>query len=65
MATVEKSISIASVAVVAIVGILVLAGYVGILETPYRIGFGAAILAYAALRLFMIFRPGRDERERP
>jgi len=65
MAAVEKYISIASVAIVAIVGILVLSGYVGILETPYRIGFGAAILAYAALRLFMIFRPGRDERERP
>ncbi len=65
MAAVEKYISLASVALVALVGILVISGYVGMLDTPYRLGFGLAILVYAAVRLYMVLRPQPEERERP
>ncbi len=62
---VERIISYASVAIVTFVGIMILSGYIGALDTNLRVGFGLAILSYAGIRLAMIYRAGKQERERP
>jgi hypothetical protein len=62
---VERIISYASVAIVALVGIMVLSGYIGALDKSLRVGFGLAILAYAGVRFTMIYRGSSQGRERP
>ena len=61
----DRIISYVSVTIVLFVGIVVMSGFIGILEPTYRFGFGLIIIAYAGVRLLMIYRSGRDNREKP
>ena len=51
----DRIISYISVTIVLFVGIVVMSGFIGILEPTYRFGFGLNIFAYAGLRLVMIY----------
>ncbi len=61
----DRIISYISVTIVLFVGIVVMSGFIGILEPTYRFGFGLIIIAYAGVRLLMIYNSGRKNREKP
>jgi hypothetical protein len=61
----ERIISYISVTIVLFVGIVVMSGFIDILEPNYRIGFGLIIIAYAGVRYLMIYTSGRGNREKP
>ena len=65
MPKLDRIVSYISVTIVLLVGIVVMSGFIGILEPSYRFGFGLIIIAYAGVRLLMIYRSGRDNREKP
>lgn len=61
----ERIISYISVTIVLFVGIVVMSGFIGILEPSYRIGFGLIIIVYAGVRYLMIYHSARENREKP
>ncbi len=65
MPKLERIISYISVTIVLFVGIVVMSGFIGILEPAYRFGFGLIIIAYAGVRLLMIYHSRGGKREKP
>lgn len=65
MPKLDRIVSYISVTIVLFVGIVVMSGFIGILEPTYRFGFGLIIIAYAGVRLLMIHNAGRRNREKP
>lgn len=65
MPKLERIISYVSVTIVLFVGIMVMSGFISILEPIYRFGFGLIIIAYASVRLLMIYNSGSKNREKP
>lgn len=61
----DQIISYISVTIVLFVGIVVMSGLIGTLGPTYRFGFGLVIIAYAGVRLLMIYNSSRKNREKP
>ncbi|MGB5108048.1 MAG: hypothetical protein WBP29_00895 [Candidatus Zixiibacteriota bacterium] len=65
MPKLDRVVSYISVTIVLFVGIVVMSGFIGILDPSYRFGFGLIIVAYAGVRLLMIYKSSRSNREKP
>ena len=65
MPSVERVISYISIGIVLFVGILVMSGVMGFLEPTYRMLFGLLIIAYAGIRLTMLYSTGRRDAKKP
>ena len=62
---VERVISYISIGIVLFVGILLMSGVMGFMEPLYRMLFGIVIIAYAGIRLAMLYSSGRRDPKKP